>query len=67
MANKPRQLVLNAFFQRFGHHPAGWLHPSPADNGRPNLDLSRPGLGGLRKPPNHWGGRLGQISILARQ
>jgi len=38
MANQPRQLVLNAFFQRFGHHPAGWLHPSSTDNGRPNLD-----------------------------
>ena len=38
MSKKPRQLVLNAFFQRFGHHPAGWLHPSSTDNGRPNLD-----------------------------
>ena len=38
MSEKPRQLVLNAFFQRFGHHPAGWLHPSSTDNGRPNLD-----------------------------
>ena len=38
MAEKPRQLVLNAFFQRFGHHPAGWLHPSSTDNGRPNLE-----------------------------
>jgi FMN-dependent oxidoreductase (nitrilotriacetate monooxygenase family) len=37
MANKPRQLVLNAFFQRFGHHPAGWLHPSSTDDGRPNV------------------------------
>jgi len=37
MSKKPRQLVLNAFFQRFGHHPAGWLHPSSKDNGRPDL------------------------------
>ena len=32
-----RQLVLNVFFQRFGHHPAGWRHPSSQDDGRPNL------------------------------
>ena len=37
MSKAPRQLVLNAFFQRFGHHPAGWLHESSTDNGRPDL------------------------------
>lgn len=35
---KRRQLVLNVFLQRFGHHPAGWRHPSSTDDGRPNLD-----------------------------
>ncbi|QFY42744.1 LLM class flavin-dependent oxidoreductase [Candidatus Methylospira mobilis] len=38
MSNNSRKLVLNAFFQRFGHHPAGWLHPGSTDNGRPNLE-----------------------------
>ncbi|ATE59156.1 LLM class flavin-dependent oxidoreductase [Thauera sinica] len=38
MSQKPRQLVLNAFFQRFGHHVAAWRHPSSTDNGRPSLD-----------------------------
>lgn len=38
MSNNKRQLVLNVFLQRFGHHPAGWRHPSSVDNGRPNLD-----------------------------
>lgn len=38
MATTPRQLVLNVFFQRFGHHPAGWRHPSSKDDGRPNFD-----------------------------
>jgi FMN-dependent oxidoreductase (nitrilotriacetate monooxygenase family) len=37
MASTPRQLILNVFFQRFGHHPAGWRHPSSKDDGRPNL------------------------------
>jgi FMN-dependent oxidoreductase (nitrilotriacetate monooxygenase family) len=31
-----RQLVLNAFFMRFGHHPAAWRHPSSRGNGRPD-------------------------------
>jgi len=35
--SKPRQLVLNAFFQRFGHHPAGWRHPGSSGDGRPDL------------------------------
>ncbi|WP_292781795.1 LLM class flavin-dependent oxidoreductase [Methylophilus sp. UBA6697] len=38
MASTARQLILNVFFQRFGHHPAGWRHPSSKDDGRPNLD-----------------------------
>jgi FMN-dependent oxidoreductase (nitrilotriacetate monooxygenase family) len=32
-----RQLVLNVFLQRFGHHPAGWRHPGSTDSGRPDL------------------------------
>lgn len=35
--NRPRQLVLNAFFMRFGHHPAAWRHPSNNADGRPDL------------------------------
>lgn len=31
-----RQLVLNAFFMRFGHHPAAWRHPSATGSGRPD-------------------------------
>ena len=38
MASTQRQLILNVFFQRFGHHPAGWRHPSSKDDGRPNFD-----------------------------
>jgi FMN-dependent oxidoreductase (nitrilotriacetate monooxygenase family) len=38
MTSPSRQLILNVFFQRFGHHPAGWRHPSSKDDGRPNLD-----------------------------
>jgi FMN-dependent oxidoreductase, nitrilotriacetate monooxygenase family len=38
VANKKRQLILNVFLQRFGHHLAAWRHPSSKDNGRPNLD-----------------------------
>jgi len=38
VSSKQRQLVLNVFLQRFGHHLAGWRHPSSTDNGRPNLD-----------------------------
>ena len=37
MSQKKRQLVLNVFFQRFGHHPAGWRHPSSRGDGRPDL------------------------------
>ncbi len=32
-----RQLILNAFFMRFGHHPAAWRHPSSRDSGRPDV------------------------------
>ena len=32
-----RQLVLNAFFMRFGHHPAAWRHPSSTATGRPDV------------------------------
>lgn len=37
MTTKTRQLVLNVFLQRFGHHPAAWRHPSSTDNGRPDI------------------------------
>ncbi|UJR83977.1 LLM class flavin-dependent oxidoreductase [Sandaracinus amylolyticus] len=37
MGNPRRQLVLNAFFQRFGHHPTAWRHPSQKDDGVPRL------------------------------
>jgi len=37
VSTRKRQLVLNVFLQRFGHHPAGWRHPSSTDNGRPDL------------------------------
>lgn len=37
MSSKPRQLVLNAFFMRFGHHPAAWRHPGVTANGRPDV------------------------------
>jgi FMN-dependent oxidoreductase (nitrilotriacetate monooxygenase family) len=33
-----RQLVLNVFFQRFGHHVAAWRHPSSTGTGRPDLN-----------------------------
>jgi FMN-dependent oxidoreductase (nitrilotriacetate monooxygenase family) len=37
---KKRQLVLNVFFMRFGHHPESWRHPANAGaTGRPNLDF----------------------------
>jgi FMN-dependent oxidoreductase (nitrilotriacetate monooxygenase family) len=38
MPSKKRQLVLNAFFMRFGHHPAAWRHPSSHGDGRPDPD-----------------------------
>ncbi len=37
-SKKKRQLVLNVFFQRFGHHSAAWRHPSSTGNGRPDLN-----------------------------
>ncbi len=38
MGNKKRQLVLNVFLLRYGHHPAGWLHPTWTGDGRPDLN-----------------------------
>ncbi|MFL5306002.1 MAG: LLM class flavin-dependent oxidoreductase [Polyangia bacterium] len=39
-SGKKRQLVLNVFFQRFGHHPEAWRHPDNAGRtGRPELDF----------------------------
>ncbi len=38
MSGKNRRLVLNVFFQRFGHHLAAWRHPSSTGNGRPDLN-----------------------------
>lgn len=35
--NNKRQLVLNVFLLRYGHHPAGWRHPVWQENGRPDL------------------------------
>jgi FMN-dependent oxidoreductase (nitrilotriacetate monooxygenase family) len=37
MGKKNRQLALNVFMMRFGHHPAGWRHPSSTGTGRPDL------------------------------
>lgn len=37
MTAPKRQLILNAFFMRYGHHPAAWRHPSSFGSGRPNL------------------------------
>lgn len=37
MRQKERKLILNAFMMRFGHHEAGWKHPSSTGNGRPDL------------------------------
>jgi FMN-dependent oxidoreductase (nitrilotriacetate monooxygenase family) len=36
MAGK-RQLVLNVFFMRFGHHPAAWRSPGVTATGRPDI------------------------------
>ena len=33
-----RELILNTFFMRFGHHPAAWRHPSATGDGRPDVD-----------------------------
>lgn len=38
MSQNKRQLVLNVFFQRFGHHLAAWRHPSSTGTGRPDLN-----------------------------
>ena len=38
MQSKKRQLALNVFVQRFGHHTSAWRHPSSTDNGRPDLN-----------------------------
>ncbi|BET26992.1 FMN-dependent oxidoreductase (nitrilotriacetate monooxygenase family) [Limnobacter thiooxidans] len=38
MSQRKRQLALNVFVQRFGHHVAAWRHPSSTDNGRPDLN-----------------------------
>jgi len=38
MSGTRRQLVLNVFFMRYGHHPAAWLHPSSTDDGAPDID-----------------------------
>ncbi len=38
MGTRNRQLVLNVFFQRFGHHLAAWRHPSSVGTGRPDLN-----------------------------
>jgi len=36
----PRQLVLNVFFMRFGHHPEAWRHrANRGASGRPDLDF----------------------------
>ncbi|WP_460532386.1 LLM class flavin-dependent oxidoreductase [Chitinimonas naiadis] len=37
MSQRPRQLALNAFFMRFGHHPAAWRHKTSTDSGRPDV------------------------------
>lgn len=36
MSSTTRYMVLNAFFMRFGHHPAAWRHPSSTSSGRPD-------------------------------
>jgi FMN-dependent oxidoreductase (nitrilotriacetate monooxygenase family) len=33
-----RQLVLNVFFMRFGHHPAAWRYPGVTATGRPDIN-----------------------------
>ena len=48
MSRTQRQLVLNAFFMRFGHHPAAWRHPSSSGDGITQRDvpaLSLPSVG----------------------
>jgi FMN-dependent oxidoreductase (nitrilotriacetate monooxygenase family) len=37
---RKRQLALNVFFMRFGHHPEAWRHPGNAGaNGRPDVQF----------------------------
>ena len=36
-ARPTRQLALNVFFMRFGHHPAAWLSPGVTATGRPDI------------------------------
>lgn len=38
MTTSTRQLVLNAFFMRFGHHPAAWRHHTSSGTGRPDVN-----------------------------
>jgi FMN-dependent oxidoreductase (nitrilotriacetate monooxygenase family) len=38
LSSNKRQLALNVFFMRFGHHPAAWRHRSSSGSGRPDLD-----------------------------
>jgi FMN-dependent oxidoreductase (nitrilotriacetate monooxygenase family) len=35
--SRPRQLVLNLFTKRYGHHPEAWRHPSQHGSGRPDF------------------------------
>ena len=37
--SKQRQLVLNSFYMRFGHHPAAWRHPGSSGTGRPDIEF----------------------------
>ena len=36
-AKNPRQLALNVFFMRFGHHPAAWRSPGVTATDRPDI------------------------------
>lgn len=38
MSDTRKHMVLNAFFMRFGHHPAAWRHPSSTGTGRPDVN-----------------------------
>ena len=38
MSKEKRQLILNVFLLRYGHHPSGWLHPVWKEDGRPDLN-----------------------------
>ncbi|HTA91723.1 MAG TPA: LLM class flavin-dependent oxidoreductase [Polyangiaceae bacterium] len=40
MSSQRRKLVLNVFFQRFGHHPEAWRHRgNRGSTGRPDVDF----------------------------